>query len=55
MKPLTATDPETKSPDLIAQNTEPLKALFSEAFTEGKVDFEAKEVTARYVKGSKRK
>ena len=41
MKKLTAQDTETKSPDLVAQNIEQLKALFPEAFTEGKVDFEA--------------
>ena len=37
---LTAEDAETKSPDLVADNIEQLKALFPEAFTEGKVDFE---------------
>ena len=31
---------ETKSPDLIAENIEQLKAVFPEAFTEGRVDFE---------------
>ena len=35
MKPLTAQDPETKSPDIVAENIEQLKALFPEAFTEG--------------------
>jgi len=40
MKPLTVNDPETKSPDVVAENIEELKALFPEAFTEGKVDFE---------------
>jgi len=30
-------DPETKSPDVVAKNVEQLKALFPEAFTEGKV------------------
>ena len=40
MKKLTAEDMETKSPDLVAGNIEQLKALFPEAFTEGKVDFE---------------
>ena len=40
MKPLTAADPETKSPDLVAENIDQLKALFPEAFTEGKVDFD---------------
>jgi adenine-specific DNA-methyltransferase len=40
MKPLTALDPETKSPDIVAGNVEHLRALFPEAFTEGKVDFE---------------
>ena len=40
MKPLTAQDPETKSPDIVAENIEQLKKLFPEAFTEGKLDFE---------------
>ena len=40
MKKLTANDPETQSADVIAKNIEYLKALFPEAFTEGKVDFE---------------
>jgi adenine-specific DNA-methyltransferase len=40
MKPLTAQDPETHSPDIVAENVEHLKALFPEAFTEGKLDFE---------------
>ena len=39
MKPLTTTDPETKSADLLAENLDKLKALFPEAFTEGKIDF----------------
>jgi hypothetical protein len=39
MKPLTTADPETKSADLLAENLDKLKALFSEAFTEGKIDF----------------
>lgn len=40
MKKFTAEDAETKSPDIVAGNIEQLKALFPEAFTEGKVDFE---------------
>lgn len=40
MQKLTDQDPETQSADLIAGNIEQLKALFPEAFTEGKVDFE---------------
>ena len=40
MNKLTAEDAETKSPDIIAGNIEQIKILFSEAFTEGKVDFE---------------
>jgi len=43
MKKLTNQDPETKSPDLFAQNIEHLKVLFPEAFTEGKIDFEVLE------------
>jgi adenine-specific DNA-methyltransferase len=40
MKKLTDQDPETKSPDIVAENIEQLKTLFPEAFTEGKIDFE---------------
>jgi adenine-specific DNA-methyltransferase len=40
MKTLTDQDPETKSPDLVADNIEHLKAIFPEAFTEGKIDFD---------------
>ena len=40
MEPLTASDPETHSPDLVAENLAQIKALFPEAFTEGKIDFE---------------
>jgi adenine-specific DNA-methyltransferase len=40
MKKLTAADPETKSPDLVAENVERLRELFPEAFTEGKVNFD---------------
>jgi adenine-specific DNA-methyltransferase len=40
MKKLTDQDPETKSTDLVAENIEQLKALFPEAFTEDKIDFE---------------
>jgi adenine-specific DNA-methyltransferase len=40
MKKLTVDDAETRSPDIVAENLEQLKALFPEAFTEGKVDFE---------------
>ncbi len=35
MKKLTAADPETRSPDLVAENVERLKALFPELVTEG--------------------
>ena len=41
MKKLTDEDAQTKSPDIVMENVEQLKALFPEAFTEGKVDFEA--------------
>ena len=34
-------DRETRSADILAENLDRLKALFPEAFTEGKVDFEA--------------
>ncbi len=40
MKKITAEDTESKSPDIIEKNIEQLKALFPEAFTEGKIDFE---------------
>lgn len=40
MHKLTAHDPETQSADLIADNIQHLKALFPEACTEGKIDFE---------------
>ena len=40
LKPLTAADPETHSPDLVAENISQLQALFPEAFTEGKIDFD---------------
>jgi adenine-specific DNA-methyltransferase len=40
MKKLTPDDSETRSADLLAENIEHLKALFPEAFTEGKVDFD---------------
>lgn len=40
MKKLDAESPETKSADTVAGNIEALKALFPEAFTEGKIDFE---------------
>jgi len=40
VKKLTVNDPETRSEDAVAENVEHLKALFPEAFTEGKVDFE---------------
>jgi adenine-specific DNA-methyltransferase len=38
MKPLTANDPETKSPDLTAENIAKLKALFPELVTEDGVN-----------------
>ena len=40
MKKITAGDTESRSPDLIAENLEQMKALFPEVFTEGRVDFE---------------
>ena len=40
MKKIASNDPETRSADVVAENLEHLKALFPEAFTEGKVDFE---------------
>jgi adenine-specific DNA-methyltransferase len=40
MKKIAPGDPETQSPDLVAENIEKLKALFPEAVTEGKIDFD---------------
>ena len=40
MQKLIANDPETRSVDIVADNIEHLKALFPEAFTEDKIDFE---------------
>ena len=40
MEKIVASDPETRSADIVADNLERLQALFPEAFTEGKVDFE---------------
>ena len=40
MKKLIANDPNTRSADIVAENIEHLRALFPEAFTEGKIDFE---------------
>ena len=40
MKKLDAESPETKSADIVAGNIGALKALFPEAFTEDKIDFE---------------
>ncbi len=40
MEKILASEPETRSADIVADNLEKLKRLFPEAFTEGKVDFE---------------
>lgn len=40
VKKLDLNDPDTKSADIIAGNIDALKALFPDAFTEGKIDFE---------------
>src|SRR5437868_3784830 len=40
MHKLSLNDPETKSVDVVAGNVEALKALFPEAFEEGRIDFE---------------
>jgi adenine-specific DNA-methyltransferase len=40
IKKLDLNDPDTKSADIVAGNVEALKALFPDAFTEGKIDFE---------------
>ena len=39
MKRITPEDPESRSPDLVADNVAHLARLFPEAFTDGKVDF----------------
>ena len=39
MQKLIANNPETRSADVTAEYIEHLKALFSEAFTESKIDF----------------
>ncbi|MBF0097271.1 MAG: hypothetical protein HQM04_11230 [Magnetococcales bacterium] len=43
MKKLAPNDPEMHSADLLAENIKQLKALFPEAFTEGKIDFAVQE------------
>ena len=40
MMQFTAAHPETRSTDLVAENIVQLKAIFPEAFTEGKIDFD---------------
>lgn len=40
MEKITANDLETRSADVIAENVDQLKALFPEAFTKRKVDFD---------------
>lgn len=40
MEKLRQGDPETRSPDLVAENVAKLRALFPEAFTDGGVDFD---------------
>ena len=40
MEKILANEPQTRSADIVADNLEKLKALFPDAFTEGKVDFE---------------
>jgi adenine-specific DNA-methyltransferase len=40
IKKLDLNDPDTKSADIVADNIEALRALFPEAFTEGRIDFE---------------
>ena len=40
MKKTAAGDPETRSPDFVAENLKQMKDLFPEAFTEGNIDFD---------------
>ena len=41
MRTIDAGDPETRSPDLAADNLERMRGLFPEAFTESGIDFSA--------------
>lgn len=50
MQKITPNEPESKSIDIVAENIEALKALFPEAVTEGKIDFEVlKELIGGFV------
>ena len=40
MQPLNDQDPESRSPDLVAENIERLKALFPKRCQRGEIDFE---------------
>ena len=40
MQRMTADDTDSRPPDLVAENVDQFEALFPEAFTDGKVDFE---------------
>ena len=40
MKPLTAQDAETHTPDIVMENIERLRMLFPEVFAEGRIDFD---------------
>ena len=40
MKKIDSNDPETRSADVLEENTQHLQTLFPEAFTEGRIDFE---------------
>ena len=40
MQQFTASDPEARSADLVADNVAQMRTLFPEAFTEGKIDFD---------------
>src|SRR5216684_4470236 len=40
MKKITANDPVSRTADVIADNIDRLKAIFPEAFSEGKIDFD---------------
>ena len=41
MKKLTIDDPDTRSADIVSENIAQLRLLFTEAFTEDSVDFDA--------------
>ncbi len=41
MDRITASDPESRSPDIVAQNLAQIRAIFPDVFCEDKIDFDA--------------